>query len=368
MKKLVLLISFSLIFASCQKMSKSNSGLELFPKTEGKSTIAEFDGIKITDTYIKSYLDQLNPYLKSRYNTPEKKEELVRKIIEGEVLARYAMKKGSVQDPVLLTKLKSTIARHYSSSVLKGEIEEALKVSEEDMKKYFEENKDKYIQPAKMKASHILIKVEENAPEEEWKKAKAKANKVYNEVMKKKDDPKAFAQLVKKHSDDPGSKRRGGDVGYFAKTEEGGRMVKEFSDTAFNLEKVGNISEIVKSKFGYHIIKLTGKRERVEKSFADVKNRIESSLKSERRKDAYQNTLDKIKKDMNFSLNKEAVAKLDLGVSEKIKDASQDFDKRRKGMPKRPAMDPKKLQEAIKNKMKLRGKKPNMKPAEKGGK
>jgi hypothetical protein len=281
----------------------------------------------------------MNPYLKSRYNSPEKKEELITKIIEGEIIARKAINEGALKDPSLLSKVKSTVARHYSGTKMKEEIEKMLEVSEDDMKKHFEENKASFNQPEKIKASHILIKVDEKKTKEEAKKI---ADKVLKEAKAGLKDPKSFTELVKKYSDDEGSKRRGGDLGYFERTEEGGKMVKPFSDGAFALKEVGDISDLVESEFGIHIIKLTGNKEKVEKSFEDVKKNIENTLKTEKRKTSFEDMIAKIKTDMGYKFNKEAAAALDLEVPADVPQSSDKFDQRQ--APKQQ-IDPKKIEQ-----------------------
>ncbi len=345
MKKILLVFAAVLISTVSCNIKQQSAGNELFPQDDGK-VVAEFDGIKITDKYLASYLKDLNPYLKSRYNTPEKKEELITKIIEGEMIARKAIKDGALDDKALLSKIKSTIARYYSGTKMKTDIESSLNVSSEEMKKHFEENQDTYSQPEKVKASHILIKVEKDTDKA---KAKAIAEKVLKEAKAKAKDPKSFGKLVSKYSEDKGSKRRGGDLGYFAKTEEGGKMVKPFSDAAFALKNVGDISDIVESQFGFHIIKLTGKREKVIKTFEDVKKSIEQTLKSQKRKDGFQNRVDEIKKELGFKLNKEAAQAIDLGIPQEVNQSAKNFDK--KGPTKR--IDPakvKNIQEMLKKK------------------
>ena len=353
MKKLIALVIAVLITAvSCNCANSSKT--DLFPQDDGK-VIAEFDGIKITDKYLKSYIDELNPYLKSRYNTPEKKEELVTKIIEGELIARKAVKEGALTDPSVLSKVKSTVARFYSGTKMKTEIENSLNVPEDEMKKYFEENKASFNQPEKVKASHILVKVDEKRTKAEAKKI---ADKVLKEAKAGNKDPKNFSELVKKYSDDEGSKRRGGDLNFFERTEEGGKMVKAFSDAAFALKEVGDLSELVETEFGYHIIKLTAKREKVEKTFDDVKKSIEQTLKTEKRKTGFESAIANIKKEMNFKLNKEAVAAIDLGIPAEVQDSSDKMDKRQ---APRQQIDPKKieqLQQMLKNKPQANEKKP----------
>ena len=142
-----------------------------------------------------------------------------------------------------------------------------LAVSEEEIKAWYEENKAKLVQPEERRASHILIAAEGAAKE----KAKAKAEEILKEVRK---NPAAFADLAKKNSDDPGSAAKGGDLGFFGR----GMMVKPFEEAAFGM-KEGEMSGLVESDFGYHIIKLTGVRGGASKSFAEAHDEIESELK-----------------------------------------------------------------------------------------
>ena len=120
-------------------------------------------------------------------------------------------------------------------------------------------------------ASHILIAVDEKAPAADKEKAKAKADDLLKQVKAK---PIAFAEIAKANSQDPGSAANGGDLGVF----KHGDMVKAFSDTAFAM-KIGDISNVVQSNFGYHIIKLTGVTEAKALSFEAEKGKIETELK-----------------------------------------------------------------------------------------
>ena len=322
MKKLSVFVLFALLltFSGC---CNDSGKVVLYPNDGGK-TIAEFGGVKLGDKYIKTYVDNLNDYLKARYNTPERKEELMTKIVEGELVAMKAIKDGALNDPILLSQVKNTIARYYSGTKMKVQIEESLKVSEDEMKKYYEEKKDTFNTPEKVKASHILVKITESRDKEAARKL---AEKIAAEAEKSAKEMGSFAKLAEKYSEDEGSKKRGGDLGYFQRTEEGGTMVKEFSDGAFALQNVGDISKPVESEFGFHIIKLTGKKEKVEKTFEDVKLNIENTLKTEKRKTAYENIIESYKKELGYKFDKDAAVAIEISTSEAAKDASDSFDK-----------------------------------------
>jgi len=332
MKKLLSITLISLAFlTSC---CKSDSSATFFPKDNGK-VIATFDGASITNTYINTYLKSMNPHLKSRYNTPERQNELLSRILETELLTKKAIDSGILDDPNLIMQLKSQIARFYAGSKVKTQIEESLNVSDDDLRAYYNEHKASYDMPEKVKASHILIKINDSRKEDEAKKL---AEQVVAEARKKAKDTKAFEELVKKYSEDEGSKRRGGDLGYFERTEEGGKMVKEFSDGAFALKEIGEISDPVKSEFGFHVIMLTGRKDKIEKTFDDVKATVEGTVKSERRKTGFENIIEGLKKEYHFNLKEDAVSSLDFSVSDEVKDASEQFDKSRQQQIMKPKL------------------------------
>ena len=124
-----------------------------------------------------------------------------------------------------------------------------INVSEDEVKAFYKTNADKYQNQQQREASHILIAASKNAAPAEKAKAKAKAEDVLIQIKK---NPKQFEELATKYSQDPESAKKGGDLGVFGR----GMMVKPFDDAVFSM-KVNEISSIVESDFGYHIIKLT---------------------------------------------------------------------------------------------------------------
>ncbi len=160
-----------------------------------------------------------------------------------------------------------------------------LKLSDDELKTYYEKHKDKYTK-TQYKTSHILIKTEQNATAEQIEAARKQAEDIRNQALQPNAD---FAALAKQHSADPGSKDKGGDLGYVDKDTP---FVQEFKDALFKLE-VGQISEPTKSQFGFHIIKALEKRE---SKFEDVKDDVEGDLKKEREEEVFKNWIESAKK------------------------------------------------------------------------
>ncbi len=147
-------------------------------------------------------------------------------------------------------------------------------VTDEEINKRYAEEKDKYKQEEQRKASHILLSVKKNATSEEEAKIKGKIEDIAARIKK----GESFADLAKEFSEDPGSGKRGGDLGYFGRKA----MVPEFDEVVFSL-KVGELSDPVKTAFGYHLIKLDDIKEAHTKPLDDViKKQIKRTLAAEK--------------------------------------------------------------------------------------
>jgi len=142
-----------------------------------------------------------------------------------------------------------------------------------EIAKYYESNLSKYGEPEQRRASHILISVKRDAGDEDKRKARERAEGVLAQLRK---SPGSFADLAKKESGDPGSASQGGDLGFFAR----GMLVRPFEEAAFSL-KPGQISDLVESDFGFHIIKITGIRPGKVKTLEEVRPEIERELRKQ---------------------------------------------------------------------------------------
>lgn len=146
-----------------------------------------------------------------------------------------------------------------------------IQLSEADERKFYAENASRYTAPEERRASHILVKAESGLPAADKDKARAKAEALLAQVRK---SPESFADLARKNSDDPGSAERGGDLDFSGR----GAMVKPFEDAVYGL-KLGEISGIVETDFGFHIIQLNAVRGGQEKPFETVRPEIETEMR-----------------------------------------------------------------------------------------
>jgi len=148
-----------------------------------------------------------------------------------------------------------------------------LKLSDADIRSYYEQNQPIYSTAEERRASHILINAPKSAPAADRDAAKVKAQDLQQQV---KQAPAKFAELAKKHSQDPGSAAQGGDLSFFQR----GAMVKPFEEAAFGLKK-GEVSEVVETDFGFHVILLTDIKPAVARPFESVKAEIAELLKKQ---------------------------------------------------------------------------------------
>ncbi|PKO89946.1 MAG: peptidylprolyl isomerase, partial [Betaproteobacteria bacterium HGW-Betaproteobacteria-12] len=150
---------------------------------------------------------------------------------------------------------------------------EQITVSPDEIKSAYDRNAKNYETQEERRASHILIQSQADAPEAEQKAARARIDAIFQQVKK---NPADFAKLAKEHSQDPGSAQKGGDLGYFAR----GAMVKAFEDAVFSL-KENQVSDVVRSEFGYHIIRLTGIKAGKVRSLDEARETIAAELKAQ---------------------------------------------------------------------------------------
>lgn len=156
--------------------------------------------------------------------------------------------------------------------LIEEKIVAGVQVAEARADEFYKANPEVFVQPEQVRARHILIRTEAEADAA----AKTEARKQIDGLRQKAVDGADFAELAKTHSQDPGSKEKGGDLGFFAR----GQMVKPFEDTAFAL-KENEISQVVESPFGFHLIQVTGRKPAETVAYETVKPRILEHLKQQ---------------------------------------------------------------------------------------
>jgi peptidyl-prolyl cis-trans isomerase C len=169
--------------------------------------------------------------------------------------------------------VKSKLARDIAiQQLIEDQIGPKVSVSEEEIKSYYDSNPDMFKVPEQVRASHILIKVDSQADKAQKDEARKKIETVQKKLKKGED----FGTLAKEYSQGPSSGNKG-DLGFFRR----GQMVKPFEDAAFAL-KPGELSGIVETRFGYHLIKVTDKKAASTLTYAEVKDRLGQYIKQQK--------------------------------------------------------------------------------------
>jgi peptidyl-prolyl cis-trans isomerase C len=253
-------------------------------KKEGK-VLAEVNGGTITTGDFERELKNLPEYLKAMAETPQGRKEMLDTMVIRELILQQASKDGIDKGAEIEDKLQDLRKRLIVESFLKKKVEVESKVSDEDMKKFYEQNKDKFKSGEQIKASHILVKTEKEA----------------KDILAQLKSGGSFEELAKKSSVDSSS-AKGGDLGWFGK----GSMVPAFEKAALAL-KEGQISEVVKSDFGFHIIKLTGKRPAGIRPYEEVKEQIKGAIMPTKQQEVFQKIKEELKKTAKITVKEDVL-------------------------------------------------------------
>lgn len=207
------------------------------------------------------------------YDSPQGREAVLEQIISKKLLLLDAKKnllEHNAQFKAELEKVKEEMLANFSVQ----KIIEKVEVTDEDAKEYFEKNKEQFKKGESVSASHILVDTEE------------KANEILAKIKK---GDISFEDAARSESSCPSS-QNGGALGEFTR----GQMVPEFDTAAFSME-AGELSEPVKTQFGYHLIKVTAKNPAVEMSFDDVKDQVKTMALGNKRQKALSSRINQLK-------------------------------------------------------------------------
>ena len=204
-----------------------------------------------------------------------------------------------------------------------NKIEAGIQVTQDDLTSYYRDHRDAYRVPEQVKVSHILIKTPLPGPDGKVdEKGAVEAQRRAEDLLNQIKGGAKFEDLAKKYSEDPGSAKEGGSLGWIGR----GQTVPEFEKVAFSLPK-GQISDLIKSSYGFHIIRVDDKQDAHLKSLDEVKSEIEPALKHQKAQQIAQKVADGLLKDARSSTLDAAAAKQDIPV------ITSDFFARRDMLP-----------------------------------
>jgi peptidyl-prolyl cis-trans isomerase C len=234
--------------------------------------LATVDGLTVDEKSFEAAAARKIPASGDALSADEKKEVLDR-LVDEKLLYKAALAKGLDQDPKVQKVMINTLLRE----AVYGNVRNS-DFTDENLQAYFDKHVDEFVVPAKVQIQRILVKVTDERPDAA---AKAEAQRIRVQVVA---DPKGFKELAKKHSEDP-YRRRGGDVGFVPKKGKPG-LDQAVVDKAFGMKKDG-ISKVFKSDDGYNILMVPNRREKVERTFQQMKGSVLRKVKNEKLKSLY---------------------------------------------------------------------------------
>lgn len=238
---------------------------------------AERQGITVTEEELNQEFEKY----KARFKTEEQFQNYLKHGKTSVEEIKDRLKKSAILNK-LLTKLGK------------------LTVTEEDIRQAYESGIKAYTEPEQVHAQHILIKVAENAPQAEVEAAKKRVAEAMKRLKKGED----FGKVAEEMSDDPGSKSKGGDLGFFRR----GVMVPKFEEVAFSLKPGEMTKEPVRTQFGFHIIKVLERKEERVKPLEEVREQIETSLRNRNLFKARRELVEQLRKDAKIEILMEGVS------------------------------------------------------------
>lgn len=250
--------------------------------------LANVDGKIITVGDFEDRLSKLPPYYRTLAS--QRKKDFLEDLIAEQLLYEEALRRGLNRDREVKELLNEAKVKILVAKLIENQVRKKTSVSDDEIKAYYEAHKDEFATPLQLQASHILVDTESQA----------------KEILQKLADGADFAQLAKQYSKDP-SKEKGGDIGYFRR----GQLIPEFENACFALE-VGNISDIVKTQFGYHIIRLTDRVEPRIRESTEVKDEIVRDLKGQAEREGFEHLISNLRSKSRIKINDELLKEVEV--------------------------------------------------------
>lgn len=252
--------------------------------------VARFDGAQVTDKEFLRRASVLPPEAKSYVQSH--KREFLDDMVAEHFLLKEARKRGIEKDPEVKQVLEAAERKIVISRLVQKEIDEKVDVADADIEKYYADHQDEFMTPLTLRASHILVKTEEEA------------SLIKSQIESGAD----FEEMARRNSLDA-TAIRGGDLGFFQK----GRFVPEFEEAVFSMKK-GEVRGPVKSQFGYHVIRLTDRLEPTLRSFRDVRSFVKQRLVAEKRSKAFHDLVNRLQGNTRVDVDDKKLEGLSLSA------------------------------------------------------
>jgi peptidyl-prolyl cis-trans isomerase C len=266
--------------------------------------VATVGNATITAAQYKGRLDEQAPFIRARYTTLERKQEFLNGLIQFEVLAQEAQRRGLDKDPEMQEALRKLMVQRMIRQVT----EELKPPSETEVRQYYEEHHTEFVRPEQVRLSHIFLAAARGDARRAQVKAEALAL-----LARARAQPGqgGFEELARERSDDAASKSMGGDLGPRTAEELARTGGAALAQAAFSLQSPNELGPLVETEKGFHLLKLKLRQAGLHHSLESVKERIESRLLAERRTQALE------------SLVKQLRERAQVHIDEKVLDGVQ---------------------------------------------
>ena len=257
--------------------------------------LATMGDTKVTLSDLNRMIDRLDPDQKKAIEEqPQLKATLLKRYVQNTVLANLAREKKFDQREDIKEQLKMSINDFLALEYIKKEVYEKIKITEDDLKTYYKSFPDNFKTPEMVRVRHIFFL----AP---GKEARARTKAKAEEVLKRIRSGEDFIKLASEFSEDTSTNSKGGDLGFFPR----GKMIKELEQAAFSL-KPGEISDVIETPYGYHIVKVQEKKEAVLEPYDKVKDTIREKVLADFKRSKVDDFVDEAMKNADVKIYLEA--------------------------------------------------------------
>jgi peptidyl-prolyl cis-trans isomerase C len=269
--------------------------------------LARIDDVTITLGELQERINRQSPYIRARYTSLEQKKEFLDSLIRFEVLAKEAARRGLDRDPEVVRTMKQVMIQKLMRDELDAKIT-ADTVSDAEMRAYYNANLADYVKPEEVRVSAIIVK------------SRAQAERVASEARSEAGKTnKGFRDLVARYSQDEDSKLRGGDLRYLDATTHD--VPAPVVKATFALTNTGDVSGVVDAGNGtWYVLKQTGRRRAMTKSFDDAKPAIRNKLFRDKRVAAQKDFVDRLRTAARIEVDEANLAKVRIDTSQAVDD------------------------------------------------
>jgi peptidyl-prolyl cis-trans isomerase C len=288
-----LMAAGAVMHAACENVKASHASQK---PEDLQAVLAKVDDVTITVGDFQDRINAQSPYVRQRYTSIERKKEFLDNLVRFEILAREAERRGLNKDPEVVRTMKQVMIQ----KLLKDEFDKLklTDIADDECRKYYGAHPEEFNQAEQVRVSLILVK------------DGATAKKVLADARVKGVDNQGYRTLVAEYSTDAATKERGGDLRYFDRTSK--EVPREIIDAAFKLQNVGDNSEPVKTAQGQAILKLTGRRKAVSRTFDETKEQIRARLYRDKRNGTMEDFVKVLREKAKITVDESKLSKVQI--------------------------------------------------------